>query len=99
MADINCPYCDAELNICHDDGYGYNEDDHHEQECGKCEKTFVFTTCISFSYSPHKADCLNGSPHRLKKTKTFPAKYARMACQDCDHDEPWTPVSIEWGGV
>ncbi len=25
MKDINCPYCDAELDICHDDGFGYEE--------------------------------------------------------------------------
>ena len=88
MSDINCPYCNAELNICHDDGHGYSEDARHEQECEYCEKTFVYNTFISFSYRPYKADCLNGAPHRLEKTKTWPEKFARMACLDCDHEEP-----------
>ena len=29
-------------DINHDDGYGYEEDVTHEQECSNCEKTFVF---------------------------------------------------------
>jgi thiamine kinase-like enzyme len=52
MADLNCPYCDAELEVNHDDGFGYEEGVKHEMECGKCGKSFVFQTSISFYYEP-----------------------------------------------
>ena len=51
MSDVECPYCGAEQEICHDDGYGYDEDGDYEQECGECGKTFAFTTSIHFYYS------------------------------------------------
>ena len=62
MNDLNCPYCDAELDVCHDD-VGYEENTLHEMECPKCEKNFVFETTSTFSYSPEKADCLNDGNH------------------------------------
>jgi len=84
--DVECPYCGAEQEINHDDGYGYTEDQAYEQECGECEKTFVFHTSISFYYSVNKADCLNGGEHKYRKTCTYPKKYTKMRCQDCDHE-------------
>lgn len=86
--DMKCPYCGADNEVCHDDGFGYEEDLRHETECGSCGKNFVFSTYISFSYEAFPADCLNGKPHRLKKTNTFPPEFARMACEDCDYEEP-----------
>lgn len=88
--DVNCPYCGAGQEICHDDGRGYEEDRNHEQECGECEKIFVFNTHISFSYTAQKADCLNGSEHKYKPTGTYPCEYTRMRCIDCDHERPCT---------
>ena len=38
--DVYCPYCGAEQEINHDDGYGYEEDRRYQQQCGECEKTF-----------------------------------------------------------
>jgi transposase-like protein len=70
MSDINCPYCDAELYVCHDDGYGYEENVNHQMECHKCEKSFVFQTSISFYYEAEKADCLNDGNHNWKKNHT-----------------------------
>ena len=70
MSDLNCPYCDAELEVCHDDGFGYEEDKAHEMECDECGKNFVFHTHISFNYHPEKADCLNGSPHDFRNWTT-----------------------------
>lgn len=58
--DIKCPYCGHPQEICHDDGYGYEEGHKHQQECGKCEKTFAYTTSISYYYEAEKADCKNG---------------------------------------
>ncbi len=88
MNDTNCPYCGAEVEINHDDGQGYTEDEIHQQECPECEKTFVFTTAIHFSYSPEKADCLNGGEHKYKLTTTYPPEWARMRCEDCGHETP-----------
>lgn len=87
MDDIECPYCGEEQEICHDDGYGYEEDTCHEMECFSCEKTFVFTTVISFDYYPAKADCLNGEPHKLKESRTHPRCRTRLLCEDCDYSE------------
>lgn len=93
-SDVECPYCGAGQEINHDDGYGYEEDRAHEQECGDCEKTFVYTTSISFSYEAKKADCLNGEHHRFRPTCTIPKIYTQMECKDCDERRPLT--ELEW---
>jgi len=85
MSDIESPYCGTEQEINHDDGFGYEEDIFHEQECNSCAKTFVFTTSIHFYYTASKADCLNGSEHNYKRTMTVPRRYTKMRCVDCDH--------------
>ena len=82
--DINCPYCEADLEICHDDGFGYAEDVLHEDQCPECHKYFTFDTTINFSYDAHKADCLNGEPHKFKPTTTFPKDFTMMECISCD---------------
>jgi len=38
---VNCPYCGAEQEICHDDGYGYEEDVLHQQECSEFIATWL----------------------------------------------------------
>lgn len=95
MSDLNCPYCDAELSVCHDDGFGYEEDVRHEMTCRECEKSFVFSTWISFHYEALKADCLNGAPHRLKQTNTYPRQFTKMRCIDCGHEEPLPSDAME----
>lgn len=98
--DIDCPYCGAGVEINHDDGYGYTEDEKHQKECPECEKTFVFTTAISFHYSPEKADCLNGGGHDYHKTKTYPPEFARLRCSMCDDERPLVPnVELSRGGT
>ncbi len=32
-----CPYCHAEIEIDHDDGYGFDEDTEHLQTCHECD--------------------------------------------------------------
>lgn len=86
--DVDCPYCGAGQEICHDDGQGYEEDVKHEQECSDCDKTFIFTTDISFSYDAERADCLNGDKHRWYRTNTYPRKCARLQCSICDTEKP-----------
>jgi hypothetical protein len=95
MKDLNCPYCDAGLDVCHDDGFGYEEDRAHEMECDECGKNFVFHTLILFYYSPKKADCLNGSPHNFREWRAMwlneeGGEHQRRGCKDCDHCEEMT---------
>ena len=47
MIDTNCPYCDADIKINHDDGYGYTESNTHQQRCYVCEKTFAMLQCAA----------------------------------------------------
>ena len=88
MADIKCPYCDADQDINHDDGYGYSEDHLHQQECFSCYMTFAYSTRIRFSYEAHKAPCLNGEEHDWQHTCTFPKEHTRMVCKTCDDERP-----------
>ena len=96
MADMQCPYCGADQKVNHDDGAGYSEDVAHEHECSACEKVFTFTTFISFSYYPIKADCLNDDgDHDLKFCKSWPEEYSTMRCKCCDYQRKATTHEIE----
>jgi hypothetical protein len=97
--DVDCPYCGKEQEINHDDGYGFGEDIRYQQECGDCGKTFAFTTSISVDHRAHKADCLNGQPHKLKMSATFPRMYSRMICDDCDYERKPTPEEFSAAGI
>ena len=88
--DIECPYCEKELDICHDDGFGYSEGVKHQMECDHCGKSFVFETSISFYYEPEKADCLNDGNHDYKITSTFPKEFSIMRCSMCDDERELT---------
>lgn len=87
MNDIACPYCGQGQEVCHDDGQGYSEDEIHKMECSKCEKTFTFTTVISFDYYPKKADCLNGSDHNFVLQKAHPEFACDLVCM-CGERKP-----------
>ena len=96
MSDVRCPYCNEPQEIVHDDGYGYEEDKIHEQECGKCEKAFAFTTFISFYYEAHKAECLNGGEHDWEPMVIFPRLWPdARRCAACGLEERGEPVSAE----
>ena len=87
--DLECPYCETELEVCHDDGFGYEEGVNHQMECSNCEKSFVFQTSISFYYEPEKADCLNDGKHEWKPQTCYPKEFTKMECQSCgDTREP-----------
>ena len=81
--DLECPYCEADLEVCHDDGFGYAEGVKHKMECNECKKSFVFETEISFYYEPFKADCLNEGDHKWKFVQHFPAYNSIIECQLC----------------
>lgn len=90
MKDLNCPYCNAELEVCHDDGQGYEEEVNHQMQCYKCRKNFVFQTSISFHYEPFKADCLNGEEHKFERTITAPIEFSKMRCEYCGEEREMT---------
>jgi len=84
-----CPYCEKQTEIDHDDGYGYEENKTYQQECSKCGKTFVYTTEISFTHFLEKADCLNeDGVHDYQETHTYPRVCARMQCTMCGDEQP-----------
>ena len=81
MSDVTCPYCAAEQEINHDDGYGYDERSDHEQECIECGKTFKFKTSISYNYEVY---CQNDD-HDMEP---FGDKWPNMyECSKCDFYE------------
>jgi len=85
MSDINCPYCNAELEICHDDGYGYSEEEIYDQECSYCGKIFTFTTTIYVYHEAKQAPCQNGEEHNLKSIKGYPEEFyiGKQRCVWC----------------
>ncbi len=89
MKDTNCPYCNKEIEINHDDGYGYEDGEVFQQECSYCYKNFTYTTSTHFYYSPEKAPCLNGEPHSWKDIIGYPAGFQknRHHCKNCDEIE------------
>jgi hypothetical protein len=95
MKDINCPYCDAEIDINHDDGHGYEENELHQQDCDSCGKTFVFTTSIAYYYEATKAECLNGVPHDYLPTHTYPIEFTEMECSMCGEKRKPTVEEME----
>lgn len=97
--DIECPYCEHPQNINHDDGYGYQEGETHQQQCEECNKTFTFTTSISFSYDVEKADCLNTDEdtHDWKPTTTYPECFRKMRCIICGSErEPTADEAVKY---
>jgi len=82
MSDLNCPYCNAEIEIFQDDGHGTDESEIYREQCPKCEKYFTFTVAISFDFTADKADCLNGAPHR----------FSRVGCTVCGEKTPLQPT-------
>jgi hypothetical protein len=97
--DIECPYCGHQQDVCHDDGFAYEEDKAHEEVCGGCDKNFVFFTTIMFSYDGRKADCLNDGEHKLTPSRTIPKWATHMSCSDCDFERPPTDAEREKHGI
>ena len=88
--DIECPYCEAEQDIDHDDGsYGYGEDEIYVQRCNGCNKKFIYTASIAFYYDAKKAPCQNGGKHNWYIGARYPkglySGYKR--CTYCDIEE------------
>lgn len=88
MSDVNCPYCNKEIEICHDDGHGLDEDKTHQDQCPHCEKHFVFTTSISIDHYAEKADCLNGADHQWEPARMYPQVWLYDRCKVCGDETP-----------
>ncbi len=89
MNDVECPYCGKGQEICHDDGYGYDENETYQQECS-CGKTFVFHTTIVIDHNAYEAPCLNGEPHNYEKVIKVPKVingFEEYRCKWCDEGE------------
>jgi hypothetical protein len=88
MCNETCPYCNAPVEINHDDGYGMGEDERHEDDCGKCGKTFVYETTISVDHVTYKAPCKNGDPHNLVDIRRIPSEFGVgwKACTYCGEE-------------
>lgn len=97
--DVECPYCGAEIKICHDGRDGYEQDVLHEYECHHCEKKFVFQTFLSFSYIAYKANCLNDANHDYKLTHTYPLEDSKMRCSMCGDERDMTDVEHKHFGI
>lgn len=82
MNDLECPYCEHE------------QDRLHEMECSNCDKAFVFTTSIMFSYEGFQADCLTTGKHIWKRGSTYPYEWTTMNCKTCE--ESRNLVESEW---
>lgn len=93
-ADLECPYCGADHEICHDDGFGYAEGS-HEDECFSCGKKFIFETSISFYYEPMRADCLNGGEHSFRIIPTYLVERTRKRCAVCEHEAALTEEEMQ----
>ena len=93
--DIVCPYCFREQEINLDDGRGTNENELDEQDCIHCDKTFIYSTSISYLYEARKAPCLNGEKHKYQITHTFPFEFAKMECSICEHRRQLTKAEYQ----
>lgn len=89
MDTVNCPYCRKNVKINHDDGAHYDENRMEEMECPECDKYFMVSAYVLWSFDGHKADCLNDGEHDFKPSYTYPKCYTRMECTMCnEHREP-----------
>ena len=86
--DVECPYCGADNEICHDDGYGFAEGVLHRQECEACGKTFAYETTISVYYEAFAAPCIDGdAEHDWEETGTFPRCFRKLRCSVCGEEK------------
>lgn len=86
MSDVRCPYCKAEIELCHDDGFGVEEDKLYQEDCEICNKRFVYRTYITLNCFTQKADCLNDAEHDYQIT--HPLVSTRLLCTMCGEEKP-----------
>ena len=86
MNDLQCPYCDEEIEITNE---GYEQDEQVEMDCPYCERSYIMTVQYDVSYTPYKADCLNGEPHDWKEIHGSPREYFinKRRCSICSREK------------
>lgn len=87
MDTVECPYCEGDVEICHDDGAYYNDGESNPIECEHCEKKFMVNQEISWIFTGEKAECLNTGEHDWKKRyseKYYPNLARYEECRDCN---------------
>jgi len=94
MSNETCPYCKAEVEV-NADGEGYQEDVIHHGYCGSCEKSFCYSTAISYHYEVWPAPCLNDGEHDFKPTTTWPIELTKMECCCCGERREPTALEME----
>ena len=95
MSDMECPYCDADQEASPD----AHEPGRHEHECSECGKNFTYEIEYTREYYPSQADCLNGSPHSLLMSGTYPRRYSKMVCKHCDYERLPTAQEFADAGI
>lgn len=95
MSDVECPYCGAEQEICHDDNYGLEEGVLYHQECSECEKMFVYDTHIIILHEAYSAPCLNDGNHRWEETHTLPRCFRKLECSVCGETKEIEGIQAE----
>lgn len=93
--DVKCPYCGADNEICHDDGYGLEEGVKHQQECRECERTFVYDTTICLYYEAYPAPCIDSGKHKWEETRTIPRCMRKLECSVCGETKEIDGIEIE----
>ena len=56
MDDLQCNHCNKWIEVCNDDGAGYDETMTHEQECPECDETIYFTNALINYYTTTDKD-------------------------------------------
>lgn len=83
--EIVCPYCGYQFTDSWELQGGQDTD--IPIECGRCEKSFIFSTDYHITYSSHKCDCLNGKDHQWGKVQHLWEDIYHKRCKDCGKSE------------
>jgi hypothetical protein len=75
--ELVCPYCGYE----HSDSW--ERSDEGDFQCFECEKSFVYTSYTSRTFTSHQAPCLNGGEHDWGNFTNLPECKIRY-CRVCD---------------
>ena len=89
MSAVECPYCEAEFEVCQDEGFACKDSEDYDLACIYCEKTFIITPCVSYSFDARKANCKNGeAEHKIKDKIGHPREFyiGMKYCTDCGEE-------------
>ena len=64
---VECPYCEFDNEVSHDDWENYTEEKYTETQCWECDKYFQISTSISYYHEWYKLPCSNCEPDKWKQ--------------------------------